>query len=89
MTALCIDKFGMDVDIAGLRDDIGISDAVLDDILAGYPGLVNENIIKKTLRLLRRLYRMWKFRKLADENYFRLVWNSIAFNSYIKVKPQL
>ena len=89
MTALCIDKFGMDVDIAGLRDDIGISDAVLDDILAGYPGLVNENIIKKTLRLLRRLYRMWKFRKLADENYFRLVWNSIAFNSYIKMKPQL
>ncbi|MBR5139542.1 MAG: chloride channel protein [Clostridia bacterium] len=63
--------------------------AALISILGEQPDLFNENFVQKIGRILRRFHRMWKFRSLADENYTRLVWNSLIFNSYIKRDPQL
>ena len=89
MTSLCIDQLGMKIDIQGLSSPMKISDAVLTDILGGQPDLFHENFVQKIGRIMRRFYRMWKFRSLANENYCRLVWNSLAFNSYIKRNPKL
>ena len=89
MTRLCIEQLGMKIDIAELSSPMKISDAVLADILGGQPDLFHENFVQKICRIIRRFYRMWKFRSLADESYCRLVWNSLAFSSYLKRNPKL
>ena len=89
MTRLCVDQLGMKIDIEGLSSPMKISDAVLDDILGGQPDLFHENFVQKIGRIMRRFYRMWKFRSLADESYYRLVWNSLVFSSYLKRNPKL
>lgn len=89
MTSLCIDQLGMKIDIQGLSSPMKISDAVLTDILGGQPDLFHENFVQKIGRIMRRFYRMWKFRSLADESYCRLVWNSLVFSSYLKRNPKL
>ena len=89
MTRLCIEKFGMKIDIEELSIPMKISDAVLTDILGEQPDLFHENFTQKIGRIMRRFYRMWKFRSLADESYCRLVWNSLAFSSYLKRNPKL
>lgn len=89
MTRLCIEQLGMKIDIGELSSPMKISDAVLADILGGQPDLFHENFVQKVGRIMRRLYRMWKFRSLADESYCRLVWNSLAFSSYLKRNPKL
>lgn len=89
LTTLCVEKLGMQIDVVGLQGLKCISDAVLADILGEQPDLFHENFIQKVGRIFRRFYRMWKFRSLADEGYLRLVWNSLAFNSYLKRNPKL
>ena len=89
MTKLCIEQLGMKIDIDELSSPMKISDAVLADILGGQPDLFHENFMQKIGRIIRRFYRMWKFRSLADENYIRLVWNTFAFSSYLKRTPNL
>lgn len=89
MTRLCIDQLGMKIDIDELSSPMKISYAVLADILGGQPDLFHENFVQKIGRIIRRFYRMWKFRSLADENYIRLVWNTFAFSSYLKRTPNL
>ena len=89
MTRLCIEKFGMKIDIEELSIPMKISDAVLTDILGEQPDLFHENFTQKISRIMRRFYRMWKFRSLADESYCRLVWNTFAFSSYLKRNPLL
>lgn len=89
MTRLCIERLGLTIDIEGLTDPMKISDAVLADILGGQPNLFHENFVQKISRIIRRFYRMWRFRSLADENYIRLVWNTFAFSSYLKRDPNL
>ncbi len=89
MTRPCVDQLGMKIDIEGLSSPMKISDAVLADILGGQPDLFHENFMQKIGRIIRRFYRMWKFRSLADENYIRLVWNTFAFSSYLKRTPNL
>lgn len=89
MTRLCIEQLGMKIDIDELSSPMKISDAVLADILGEQPDLFHENFVQKIGRIMRRFYRMWKFRSLADESYCRLVWNSLAFSSYLKRNPKL
>ena len=84
MTSLCADKFGMKIEIDGLKGACNLSDSVFEDILGDQPDVFHENFIQKVGRILRRFYRMWKFRSLADESYLRLVWNNFAFSSYMK-----
>lgn len=89
MTRLCIEQLGMKINIGELSSPMKMSDAVLADILGGQPDLFHENFVQKSGRIMRRFYRMWKFRSLADESYCRLVWNSLAFSSYLKRNPKL
>ena len=89
MTRLCIEQLGMKIDIETLSSPMKISDAVLEDILGEQPDLFHENFVQKIGRIIRRFYRMWKFRSLADESYCRLIWNSLAFSSYLKRNPKL
>ena len=89
MTRLCIEQLGMTIDIEVLSSPMKISVAVLAEILGEQPDLFHENFVQKIGRIMRRLYRMWKFRSLADEGYCRLVWNSLAFSSYLKRNPKL
>lgn len=89
LTNLCVEKLGMSINIAELTTPMKISDAVLKDILGEQPDLFHENFMQKIGRIVRRFYRMWKFRSLADESYCRLVWNSLTFNSYLKRNPKL
>lgn len=88
LTSICIDKFGMSIDIDGLIVHGTDSNIVLADILGEQPDMFHENIVQKARRILRRFYRMWKFRSLADESYLRLVWNTFAFSSYLKRNPR-
>lgn len=89
ISSICIKKLGTKIDIKELQEPCTISDAVIADILGDHPDLFHENLWQKAKRILRRFYRMWKFKSLADENYLRLVWNSFTFNSYIKREPHL
>lgn len=89
MTRLCVERLGMKIDIEEFSTPMKISDAVLADMLSEQPDLFNENIVQKFSRIMRRFYRMWKFRSLADESYCRLVWNSLAFSSFFKRNPKL
>lgn len=89
MTRLCVEKLGMKIEIEEFSAPMIISDAVLADILGEQPDLFHENFVQKVGRIMRRFYRMWKFRSLADESYCRLVWNSLAFSSYLKRNPKL
>ena len=89
MTELCVEHLGMKIGIEGFSAPMKISDAVLTDILGEQPDLFHENFTQKIGRIMRRFYRMWKFRSLADESYCRLVWNSLAFSSYLKRNPKL
>lgn len=58
-------------------------DAVLADIMGEQPAIYVDGLWHKTKRILRRFYRMWKFRSLASESYPRMVWNAFAFSSYV------
>lgn len=89
MTVLCVEKLEMSINIHELTAPMKISDAVLADILGEQPNPFHENFVQKIRRITRRFYRMWEFRSLADESYFRLVWNSLVFSSYLKRNPTI
>ncbi|MBE6186784.1 MAG: hypothetical protein E7142_05505 [Rikenellaceae bacterium] len=89
LTSICVEKLGMSINIEGLNVNNNISDIVLMDIISDQPDLFHENFFQKIRRIIRRFYRMWKFRSLADEGYLRLVWNTFAFSSYLNRRPQL
>ena len=84
MTSLCVGKFGMKIEIEGLNGSSRMSDSVFKDILGDQPEMLHEKFIQKVGRILRRFYRMWKFRSLADESYIRMIWNNFVYSSYMK-----
>lgn len=53
------------------------------------PEIYDKNIFRKTCRILRRFYRMWQYRSLADESYPRMIWNVFAFSSLGNRKLEL
>lgn len=86
MTALCVERLGAQNVVEPLREasekaNARLTSMVFDDILTIRKPFFSENIFQKSLRILRRFYRMWVFRSLADEVYSRLVWNSMFYNS--------
>ena len=64
-------------------------EAVLADIMGEQPAIYVKGLWHKTKRILRRFWRMWKFRLLASESYPRMVWNAFAFSSYISKLPKI
>lgn len=92
MTEICHKYLGLDLtnsDIASTAHN-PLTEAVLQDILQSHrPKLGKESIVGKAKRIFRRFVRMWRFRKVADENYATLIWNTFIFSSYIKRTPKL
>lgn len=67
-----------------------LTEIVFKDILSCQkPSQHNETISNKVTRIFRRLRRMWRFRAVADESFFMLLWNTFAFSSYLKRNPKL
>ena len=83
LTAICIEDLGMAINVKELQGPCKISKSVLEDILGEQPDLFKENFIQKIGRILRRFYRMWKFRSLAHKSYIGLVWESFVVSSYL------
>jgi hypothetical protein len=83
LTAICIEDLGMTINVKELQGECKISKSVLEDILGEQPDLFKENFIQKIGRILRRFYRMWKFRSLAYKSYIGLVWESFVVSSYL------
>ena len=91
MIAIAIQYLHIDVHNKGLlaleeSAEHRMVDAVLADIMGEQSSIFVDGLWHKTKRILRRFYRMWKFRSLASESYPRMVWNAFAFSSYMKRK---
>ena len=93
MTNVCAKEFGLKVwedALKELPDKVGsLRNCFLNDIMGDHPEIQDKNLFRKGLRILRRFYRMWKYRAIADESYLRMVWNVFAFNSFTKNKLEL
>ena len=83
LTVICIEDLGMTINVKELQGPYKISKPVLEDILGEQPDLFKENFIQKIGRILRRFYRMWKFRSLAYKSYIGLVLESFVVSSYL------
>ena len=88
MTAIAVQYLHIEIHNAGLRAwtesvDRRMVEAVLADIMGEQPAIYVDGLWHKTKRILRRFWRMWKFRSLASESYPRMVWNAFAFSSYV------
>ena len=87
MTVVCRDYLGLQftTDDINPRCDKEMVEAVLKDTLRGGSHLIpNESFAHKTVRILKRFMRMWKYRTLATESVPVMIWNSFAFSSYLK-----
>ena len=88
MTAIAVQYLHIEIHNAGLRAwtesvDRRMVEAMLADIMGEQPAIYVDGLWHKTKRILRRFWRMWKFRSLASESYPRMVWNAFAFSSYV------
>lgn len=85
MTSICVNELGVKVQVASLTQIPTEVEAIRDifkcDIMGTQPEIHDKNIIKKIYRISRRLYRMWRFRVIADESYFRMLYNVFAYSS--------
>ena len=84
LTSICIDKFGISIDVDELKDFSKMSSKVLTDIFEDRPQLQNETFFQKCKRITRRFYRMWKFRSLAYKSYIGMIWESFVVSSYLQ-----
>ena len=89
MTSLCIEYLGLNINVKGLSEDSDMSDLMLADILNGKPEIFGETFFLRVKRFIRRFYRMWKFRSLAEDVFFCLLWNNLSFNKYLNSKLEL
>lgn len=95
MTEMCVEFLGMDISVKSLRipseDGTGCAlvHQVMQDIMDGHPDISKESFLQKCFRILRRFGRMWRYRSLASESYWLMVWNTFSFSSYLKRKVKL
>lgn len=88
MTAIAVQYLHIDIHNKSLlalakSAEQGMINAVLDDIMGEQPAIYVDGLWHKAKRILRRFWRMWRFRSLASESYTRMVWNAFAFSSYM------
>ena len=87
MTVICRDFLGLQLTADGINPkyDKEMVEAVLKDTLRGGSHMIpNESLAHKTVRILKRFARMWKYRDLATECVPVMIWNSFAFSSYLQ-----
>lgn len=87
MTVICRDYLGLQFTADGVNPmcDKEMVEAVLKDTLRGGSHMIpNESLAHKSVRILKRFVKMWKYRRLATESVPVMIWNSFAFSSYLK-----
>ena len=93
MTSICTNILGFEgklKELLELPSDIErLCDPFLNDIMGEQPDIYDRNFFKRVCRALRRFYRMWKYRVVADESYLTMAWNVYAFGSLGKKKLEL
>ena len=74
----------------GTWSRVGVSgERVRADVMEGHLEVLKENFLQKCFRIFRRFGRMWRYRSLASESYWLMVWNTFSFSSYLKRKVKL
>lgn len=93
MTSICSNALGVDVHVEALRNVPKkverLHEGFLDDVMGDQPEIYDRNLLKRAYRGVRRFYRMWKYRAVADESYLTMAWNVYAFGSLGKKKLEL
>lgn len=95
LTGLCVEYLGVEVNVNSLkiatedREGHILVRQVMADIMEGHLEVLKENFLQKCFRILRRFGRMWRYRSLASESYWLMVWNTFSFSSYLKRKVKL
>lgn len=66
-----------------------IEEIILDTMRSQDHPVSGESLWHKSCRIYRRFQRMYRLRKLATESVPMMIWNSIAFSSYMKREIEL
>lgn len=95
LTGLCVEYLGVEVNVNSLkiatedREGHILARQVIADVMEGHLEVLKENFLQKCFRIFRRFGRMWRYRSLASESYWLMVWNTFSFSSYLKRKVKL
>lgn len=95
LTGLCVEYLGVEVNVNSLkiatedREGHILVRQVMADVMEGHLEVLKENFLQKCFRIFRRFGRMWRYRSLASESYWLMVWNTFSFSSYLKRKVKL
>lgn len=87
MTTICVEHLGLRITAkeVTLCKDKKMVEAVLNDTLGDTIHMKQgESIGHKTLRIMARYGRFWRYSKLAIEPVPVMIWNSLAFSSFMK-----
>lgn len=92
MTEICMTYLGLDIYANGLSviSRSKIMDDMLKDILyKPIIGCGQLSFWQKIPNIVKRFMRQYKYHSLETENYWRLVWNTLSYSSFIKRKVRL
>lgn len=95
LTGLCVEYLGVEVNVNSLkiatedREGHILVRQVMADVMEGHLEVLKESFLQKCFRIFRRFGRMWRYRSLASESYWLMVWNTFSFSSYLKRKVKL
>lgn len=92
MTTICVKYLGLRLTVKEVRlcKDKKMVDAVLNDTLGDSIRMSQgESFGHKVLRIMARYGRFCRYRKLAIESVPVMIWNSLAFSSFMKRKISL
>lgn len=92
MTSLSVDYFGVQLsrpEISTCSERALVEEVIADTIAGGIHSKGPESFPRKCVRIFRRFLRFWHYRALATESVPRLIWNTLAFSSYLNRKIEL
>lgn len=100
LTKICVEHLGLTItssylskhlqELSEVQDHISLTDDILTDIFADNIHIIpNEPFGHKVLRILSKYKRFWHYKDLLSESIPMMIWNTIAFSSYMKRKITL
>lgn len=87
MTSICVEYLGVKLtckDITLCRNKALVEEVLADTMADTIHMEQNESVGHKVLRILSRYKRIWHYRALAIESVPMMMWNSLAYSSYMK-----
>ena len=92
MTTICVEYLGLRLTAkeVTLCKDKKMVEGILKDTLGDSIRMTQgESLGHKVIRIMARYGRFWRYRKLAIESVPVMIWNSLAFSSFMKRKISL